>query len=120
MPHIPSESDINVHDSLDERSALESLLGNSVDQAKPRFLENVLPYQEDLFAIGRRGATSTSWRRFPYLLSPNADGDSLAIDALYRGVESRRNNERSALQADVDNGRNTASSVPGFHSGDRV
>ena len=49
---IPSHQDINVYDSLDERSACEHFLGKSLDEADALFRENWLYYQEDLMFMG--------------------------------------------------------------------
>lgn len=51
MP-LPTRQDINVHDSLDERSACEHFLGKSLLEAETLFRENSLYYQEDLMFMG--------------------------------------------------------------------
>lgn len=51
---LPSRQDINVYDSLDERSACEHFLGKTLEQAESLFRENSLYYQEDLMWMGPR------------------------------------------------------------------
>lgn len=41
---LPSRDEINVHDSLDERSACDSFLGKTLEQAEALFHENSLDY----------------------------------------------------------------------------
>jgi hypothetical protein len=49
---VPTASDINVYDSLDERRACEHFLGKDLEQAEALFRENALYYQEDLMWMG--------------------------------------------------------------------
>ena len=51
---IPSRSDINVFDTLDERDACEHFLGKNIDEAEALFREDFLCYQEDLMWMGPR------------------------------------------------------------------
>jgi hypothetical protein len=49
---LPTAAEINIHDSLDERSACEHFLGKSVAEAETLFRDNALYYQEDLMFMG--------------------------------------------------------------------
>jgi hypothetical protein len=49
---IPTAKEINVHDSLDERSACEHFLGKSLADAELLFRDNSIYYQEDLMWMG--------------------------------------------------------------------
>ena len=49
---IPTSNEINVYDSLDERSACEHFQGKNLDEAELLFRENSLCYQEDLMWMG--------------------------------------------------------------------
>jgi hypothetical protein len=48
----PSREEINVYDSLDERSACRNFLGKTLDQAEALFRESSLYYQEGLMWMG--------------------------------------------------------------------
>ncbi len=39
--HSPKEDEINVYDTLDERTALDHFLGKSIEQAEQLFIENL-------------------------------------------------------------------------------
>jgi hypothetical protein len=54
MSDLPTAADINVFDSLDERSAVEHFLGKDLAAAESMLRENFLYYQEDLLWMGRR------------------------------------------------------------------
>jgi hypothetical protein len=49
---LPTQAEINVYDSLDERSACEHFLGKTLEEAEALFAENVFTYYEDLFDMG--------------------------------------------------------------------
>ena len=76
---LPTLADINVHDSLDERSAVEHFFGQDLLQAEVLFRENFLYYQEDLMWMGPRAFCFYVDAAIAYLLSPAASGDSDAI-----------------------------------------
>ena len=48
----PTQAEINVYDSLDERAACDHFLGKTLDEAEALFAENALYYQEDLMWMG--------------------------------------------------------------------
>jgi hypothetical protein len=56
---LPSAEEINVFDSLDERSAVEHFLGKDLEQAEALFCEDLLCYWEDLMWMGRSHFAST-------------------------------------------------------------
>ena len=49
---IPGREDINVYDSLDERTACDHFLGKNLDEAEAMFQESSIYYQEDLMWMG--------------------------------------------------------------------
>lgn len=49
---LPTRDEINVHDSLDERSACDHFFGKTLEQAEALFRENSMLYQEDLMWMG--------------------------------------------------------------------
>jgi hypothetical protein len=51
-PAIPTEKEINVFNSLDERAAIKNFLGKNLEQAERLFRENSTYYQEDLMWMG--------------------------------------------------------------------
>jgi hypothetical protein len=52
LSNIPTESQLNVHGSLDEKIACEHFLGKSVEEAKNLLHKDSGKYQEDLMWMG--------------------------------------------------------------------
>lgn len=52
MSDLPTEAEINVHDTLDEKWAVEHLLGRTAAEFQKEFEENYLSRGEDLMHIG--------------------------------------------------------------------
>ena len=94
---LPTLGDINVHDSLDERSAAEHFFGKDLLQAEALFRENFLYYQEDLMWMGPRAFCFYVDAAIAYLLSPTASGDSDAIHFFCGVVEFQLENHRAAI-----------------------
>jgi hypothetical protein len=94
---LPTLGDINVHDSLDERSAVEHFFGKDLKQAEVLFRENFLYYQEDLMWMGPRAFCFYVDAAIASLLSPAASGDSDAISCFCGVVEFQLENHREAI-----------------------
>lgn len=95
---VPTLTDINVHDSLDERSAVEHFLGKDLSQAEALFCANFLCYQEDLMWMGPRAFCFYVEAAIAYLLSPAAQGDSDAVNSFCGLVEFRLDYEGNAIE----------------------
>ena len=97
---IPSRADINVYDSLDERSACEHFLGKNLDEAEALFRENFLYYQEDLMWMGPRAFQYYVRAAINHLRSDTASGDEAAF--FLTDVEFRLEHEPQELVPVVD------------------
>lgn len=78
MNRIPTESEINVYDSLDEQWAVKNFLGKSLQEAEQLFQENFLRYQEDLMWMGPVAFAYYVQAAISYLLSEHSDRDACA------------------------------------------
>lgn len=94
---IPSESDINVRNSLDEIIARDNFLGKTLDEAEQLFRENSLAYQEDLMWMGPRAFAYYLRAVIDYLRSPHSAGDDDLISCLHMIILFRRDEEDFAL-----------------------
>jgi hypothetical protein len=95
---LPSLSDINVFDSLDERSAAEHFHGKDLRQAEDLFRDNFLCYQEDLMWMGPRAFYYYVQAAIAYLLGPDADGDSDAANSFCGVVEFQLEHSCDAIR----------------------
>jgi hypothetical protein len=86
---LPSRQDINVHDSLDERSACEHFLGKTLEQAEALFRANSLYYQEDLRWMGPRAFCFYIDAAIRYVQSEAASTDTDIILSLGSILEFR-------------------------------
>ena len=73
---LPSRADIDVYGSCDERSACESFLGKSLDEAQAMFCENSLDSLEDLMWMGPVAFRFYVRAAIAYVHSEHATGDS--------------------------------------------
>jgi hypothetical protein len=96
---LPTLTDINVYDSLDERSAVEHFLGKDVKQAEALFYDNFLYYQEDLMSMGPRAFCYYVEAALAYLLGPASNGDSDAVNCFCGIVEYQLENNGVAIKA---------------------
>lgn len=96
---LPTRQDINVHDSLDERSACENFLGKSLQEAEALFVENSLQYQEDLMFMGAAGFRFYVQAAINYIQSEAAIGDSDMINCFAGLLEHRLEFEAEELVA---------------------
>jgi hypothetical protein len=99
---LPSRQDINVHDSLDERSACEHFLGRTLEQAEALFRENWHYYQEDLMWMGPAAFRFYVQAVFRYIQSEAAAGDSSVISCLAMILEFRLEHESAELAPIAD------------------
>lgn len=95
---LPSRNEINVHDSLDERSACEHFLGKTIEQAEELFRENSLYYQEDLMWMGSVAFRYYIQAAINYIQSEASTGDSDLVSNLASLLEFRLENEASELK----------------------
>ena len=79
---IPTRTDINVYDSLDERSACERFLGKSLDEAETLFRQNTMGPIQDLLWMGPVAFRFYVRAAITYIESEYADGDSDSINSL--------------------------------------
>lgn len=94
---IPTEAEINVYDSLDERAAVKRFLGKDLEQARALFRENFLYYQEDLMWMGPVAFQFYVPAAISYLLSKDADLDAGAASSFCGLVEHRLENEPDVI-----------------------
>src|SRR5258706_7209530 len=94
---LPTRQDINVHDSLDERSACEHFLGKSLQQAEALFRQNSLYYQEDLMFMGASAFRFYVQAAISYIRSEASDGDSDIISCISSILEHRLEFEAKEL-----------------------
>ncbi|MFM7315484.1 MAG: hypothetical protein ACKO5E_00925, partial [bacterium] len=79
MNRKPTEQEINVYDSLDERCAVKNFVGKSQQEAELMFRENFLTYQEDLMWMGPVAFAYYLVPAMNYLKSIHSNGDSDAV-----------------------------------------
>ena len=94
---LPTEEEINVFDSLDERSAVKHFLGKDLDQARSLFQENFLYYKEDLMWMGPVAFRFYLRAAIDYLVSADADNDSDAANMFCGLIEFRLEDHASEL-----------------------
>jgi len=96
---LPRRQDINVHDSLDERTACEHFLGKSLEEAEALFREDSLRYQEDLMFMGASAFRFYVQAAINYIQSEQAIGDPDIINCLAGILEHRLKFEAQELFA---------------------
>lgn len=97
MKRIPTESQINVFDSLDERWAVKNFSGKSLDEAEALFRENFLHYQEALMWMGPVAFAFYAKAAMQYLLSAQSTGDSDAASSFGVLIQFRLDHEPESL-----------------------
>lgn len=95
---LPTRQDINVYDSLDERSACEHFLGKSLEEAEALFRENSLCYQEDLMFMGATAFRFYVQAAINYIRSEAATDDSAIISCFATLLEYRLEYEEEDLR----------------------
>lgn len=96
---LPTKQDINIHDSLDERTAAEHFLNKTLAQAEAMFLENSLEYQEDLMWMGPKALGFYLPAVLGYLQSDASTGDAQLISSLEAMLEFRLEQEGISVAA---------------------
>lgn len=87
MKILPTASEINVFDSLDERDACERFLGKDLAEAEAMFRENPLLYSESLMHMGPCAAIFYGSALVSYVRSSDSRGDIEAASSLIGVVE---------------------------------
>lgn len=98
MP-LPARQEINVHDSLDERSACEHFFGKSLEEAEELFRENFLYYQEDLMFMGASAFRFYVRAAISYIQSEAATCDRDVINCFASILDHRLEFETEELVA---------------------
>ena len=75
MATLPSKSDINIHNSLDEQSAVEYFLDKNLIEAECLFRDNFLYYYGYLMWMGPIAFNYYVQAAVNYLLGPDSVGD---------------------------------------------
>ena len=99
---LPTRQEINVHDSLDERTACEHFLGKSLAEAEALFREASLAYQEDLMFMGASAFRFYVQAAISYIQSESATGDSDIISCFASILEHRLEYEAEELRPVAD------------------
>lgn len=86
---LPTRQEINVYDSLDERSACQHFLGKTLEEAEALFRENSLYYQEDLMFMGVSAFRFYVQAAVNYIQSESATGDG-GIISCFEGILAHR------------------------------
>jgi len=80
---IPTLTDINVHDSLDERVAVKNFLGKSLTEAQELFQLPSFYAWNDLMMMGPEAFCFYVRAAIAHLLSQDADGGVGYLDHFY-------------------------------------
>ena len=81
---IPSRSDINIDDSLDEQWAEENFFEKSKQEAELMFRDNALRYTDDLYAMGPKALVFYLEAAVDYIVSDHSSEDSGAVSCPIR------------------------------------
>lgn len=95
---LPTRDDINVFDTLDERSACEHFLGKNLEEAEALFRSGFGHYCEDLMWMGPRAFRYYVQAAIRYLRSEHALGDSDAAASFATTLEFRLDDESDELR----------------------
>ena len=85
----PTRDEINVYDSLDERSAVEHFLGKNIEEAETLFRENSCYYTEDLMWMGPVAFRYYINAAIQYVRSDAAARDATMVSGLAIALEFR-------------------------------
>jgi hypothetical protein len=99
VARVPTEEEINVFDSLDERVAVKHFLGKNLEQATLLFQENFFYYQEDLMWMGPIAFRFYVRAAIRYLLGEHADNNADAVNTFCGVIEFRLENDASEIAA---------------------
>jgi len=84
---LPTATDINVCDSLDERLAVKVFLGKTIPEAEDIFHDNSMSASEALIHMGPKASLYYLQALVNYLASPRSQGNEWAAQALPHVVE---------------------------------
>jgi hypothetical protein len=93
----PTADEINIFDSLDERTAERNFLGKNREQARALFSQNFLKFQEDLMWMGPAAFRYYVHAALDYLVSDAAALDSSAASSFAMLLEFRLEHEAAEL-----------------------
>jgi hypothetical protein len=99
---LPSRQDINVYDSLDERSACQHFLGKGLDEAEALFRESWFSSQEDLMFMGISAFRFYVQAAIRFIKSDAAAGDSDIVSCFGMILEHRLEYESAEMVAVAD------------------
>jgi hypothetical protein len=94
---LPTESDINVHNSLDEQSACHHFFRRSLGEAEALFRDNPMYYSEDLMFMGPVGFRFYVRAAIQYIRSSSSENDSDFVSSFVGLLEYRLANQRTEL-----------------------
>lgn len=97
MDDRPTAREINVFDSLDERSAAEHFLGKDRSEAESLFAENFLFYGEDLMWMGPRAFGYYVKAAVRALLGTTEAGDSDAANSFLAVAQFRLEDDAASI-----------------------
>jgi len=93
----PTEREINIFDSLDERSAVKNFLWKSLEEARSLFRDNFLHYQEDLMWMGPIAFRFYVVAAINYLLSEDATDAADAVSTFCMVLKFRLDEETAEI-----------------------
>jgi hypothetical protein len=99
LMRLPSADEINVYNSLDERTAVKNFLGKDLEQARQLFRENFLCYQEDLMFMGPRAFCFYVPAAIEYLRSTESDGYPDGVNSFCAILEARLDQDDAEIAA---------------------
>lgn len=83
---LPSESEINIFDSLDERHAVELFLGKDLQEAEALFRDNFPYYQEWHMWMGPKAFCFYADAVIKYLLDPAGEAEADDVRMFVRNI----------------------------------
>jgi hypothetical protein len=98
---LPTESEFNVYNSLDEITACKHFCGKNLEEAEALFREGGLYYTEDLMFMGGRAFPFYLQAAVNYLKSEHAAGDADMINGLRSVLKIRMDDKEFSLAIDI-------------------
>jgi hypothetical protein len=97
MERIPSASEINVHDTPEERLACLHFSGATREDIRDRIQDDGMMLQEDLMWMGPTAFNFYLGAFIDYIQSEQARGDDFIVYSLYNTIEFRLYYENKSL-----------------------
>ncbi len=97
---LPTKTEINLHNSLDEQNACSHFYNKTLEQAEVMFRKNSLYYQEDLMWMGVRAFSFYLQAVNSFLQSTYSTGEDHFIDALHGTIKFRMKEKEFYLAID--------------------